>query len=136
MTCHMQLTITIIIVFSSGSRFDIKKIIAIPCKEYRELPLEENNVNSSSGTYDNLRSLVCEEKSSKNMQHLSLNITFVYVIRFCHRAFIRDKSIYRHHMLMPTIHTSQCIWQKRRIQENMDDVENLTCCLIKKQELY
>ena len=103
----MQLTITIIIVFSSGSRFDIKKIIAIPCKEYRELPLEENNVNSSSGTYYNLRTLVCEEKSSKNMQHLSVNINFVYCIRFCQRAFIRDKSIYRHHMLMPTIQTPQ-----------------------------
>jgi peroxiredoxin len=70
------------------------------------------------------------------MQHLSVNISFVYDIRFCHRAFIRDKSIYRYHMLMPTIHTPQCIWQKRRIQEKMDDVENLTCCLIKKQELY
>ena len=40
-TCHMQLTINIIIVFSSGSRFDIKKIIAFPCKEYQELSLKE-----------------------------------------------------------------------------------------------
>jgi len=111
-------------------------MIAIPCKEYQELPLKENNVNSSSGTYDNLRTLVCEEKSSKNIQHLSVNINFVYFIRFCHRTFIRDKSIYRHNILMPTIRTPQCIWQKRRIQEKMDDVEHLTCCLIKKQELY
>ena len=92
--------------------------------------------SSSSGTYDNLRTLVCVEKSSKNMQLLSVNINFVYLIRFCHRAFIRDKSIYRQHILMSTIRTLQYIWHKRRIQEKYEDVEHLTCCLIKKQELY
>ena len=74
-------------------------------------------INSSSGTFDNLLTIVCEEKSSKNMQHLYVNINFASFIRSCHRAFIRDKSIYRQHILMSTIRTPQCTWHKRLIQE-------------------